>query len=134
MDTQVATVGTTSASVEAARASIGVNEAAVQRYTDLQKFEKITAPFPGIITARQIDPGDLISADSTARELFHLMRTDILRVFVNVPQVFATGIKVDQQAMVYRRDDPAKQFPGKVTPPTPPRFGEGLGEGFSHSL
>jgi RND family efflux transporter MFP subunit len=43
------------------------------------------------------------------------MRTDILRVFVNVPQVFATGIKVGQTAEVYLRDDPAKQFPGKVT-------------------
>ena len=115
MDQQVATVGTTSASVEAARASIGVNEAAVQRYMDLQRFEKITAPFPGVITARHIDPGDLITADSTARELFHVMRTDVLRVFVNVPQVFVTGIKVDQKAVVSRREDPAKQFPGKVT-------------------
>jgi RND family efflux transporter MFP subunit len=42
------------------------------------------------------------------------MRTDILRVFVNVPQVFATGIKVGQDAVVYRREDLAKQYPGKV--------------------
>src|SRR5207244_8746685 len=47
--------------------------------------------------------------------LFHLMRTDVLRVFVNVPQVFAPGIKVGQGAAVYLRDDPAKQSPGKVT-------------------
>jgi RND family efflux transporter MFP subunit len=43
------------------------------------------------------------------------MRTDILRVFVNVPQVFATGIQVGQGAVVYQRDAPSKQFPGKVT-------------------
>jgi RND family efflux transporter MFP subunit len=43
------------------------------------------------------------------------MRTDILRVFVNVPQVFATSIKVDQKAMVYQRENPTKQFTGKVT-------------------
>jgi RND family efflux transporter MFP subunit len=115
IDQERASLGTTAASVESARASIQVNEAMVQRFTDLQAFEKITAPFPGVITARNIDPGDLVSADSTARELFHLMRTDVLRVFVNVPQVFAPGIKLGQSAAVYLRDDPSKQFPGKVT-------------------
>jgi RND family efflux transporter MFP subunit len=115
IDQQVATVGTTTASVEAARASIKVNEAAVQRYTDLQSFEKITAPFRGVITARNIDPGDLVTANSTTKELFHIMQTDTLRVFVNVPQVFATGIKVGQDATVYQRDDPTRQFAGKVT-------------------
>jgi hypothetical protein len=70
-----------------------------------------------VITARNIDPGDLVIADSpsTTRELFHIMRTDVLRVFVNVPQAFATGIRVGQAAAVYQRDDPARQFPGKVT-------------------
>jgi RND family efflux transporter MFP subunit len=110
-------VKVTAAQVEAARANIEVNEAAVQRFTELQGFQKITAPFPGVITARNVDAGDLISADTpdTTKELFHLMRTDVLRVFVNVPQVFATGIKVGGSAAVYLRDDPAKQFPGKVT-------------------
>jgi RND family efflux transporter MFP subunit len=103
------------AAVVATEATIKVNEAAVQRYTDLQGFEKITAPFPGVITARNIDPGDLVSANSTTRELFHVMRTDVLRVLVNVPQVFAAGIKVGQDASVYQRDDPSRQFAGKVT-------------------
>src|SRR5205814_1651811 len=117
IDQQEATVKTTAAQVEATKASIHVYEATVQRYTVLQGFQKIVAPFPGVITARNVDPGDLISADtpSTTRELFHLMRTDVLRVFVNVPQVFATGIGVGQAAVVYRGDDPRHQFPGKVT-------------------
>jgi len=115
IDQQRATLGTTAASVENAKASIQVNEAAVQRFTDLQSFERITAPFPGVVTARHIDAGDLISADSTSRELFHLMRTDVLRVFVNVPQVFATGIKVGQNADVYRRETPDRTHTGKVT-------------------
>ena len=117
IDEQARTVDTTTAAVEAAQASIQVNEAAVQRYTDLQGFQKITAPFQGRITARNVDPGDLVSADSpnTTKEMFHLMRTDVLRVFVNVPQVFATGIKVGQSASVYRREDPQKQYAGKVT-------------------
>jgi RND family efflux transporter MFP subunit len=117
LDIDRATVRTTEAQVQATRASIEVNQALVQRFTDLQGFEKIVAPFPGVITARNVDPGDLITADSpsTSKEMFHVMRTDTLRVFVNVPQVFATGIKVGQDAVVFRREDPAKQFKGKVT-------------------
>jgi len=115
LDQSRATADSTAAQVESAQASIRVNEANVQRFTDLQGFQKIVAPFPGVITARGIDPGDLIAADSTTRELFHLMRTDVLRVFVNVPQVFATGIRVGQEAVVYTRDGPLKLFKGKVT-------------------
>jgi RND family efflux transporter MFP subunit len=117
IDQDRATVTTALAQVESTKANIQVNEAAVQRFADLQGFQKIVAPFPGVITARNIDPGDLVSADSpnTTKELFHIMRTDVLRVFVNVPQVFATGIKVGQSALLYQRDTPAKQFPGKVT-------------------
>jgi RND family efflux transporter MFP subunit len=115
IDQERAALATATASVETAQASIRVNEATVQRFTDLQGFEKITAPFPGVVTARHIDPGDLVSADSTTRELFHLMRTDTLRVFVNVPQAFATSVTIDQGATVYRREEPQKQYPGKVT-------------------
>jgi RND family efflux transporter MFP subunit len=116
-DQDRATAKTTDAQVEVAKASIQLNESAVRRFADLQGFQKITAPFPGVITARNIDPGDLVSADSpsTTRELFHVMRTDVLRVFVNVPQVFATGITVGQEASVYQRDNPSRQFAGKVT-------------------
>ena len=117
IDQDRAQVKVTAAQVAAARASIQVNEATVQRFAELQGFQKITAPFPGVITARNVDAGDLISADSpsSTKELFHLMRTDVLRVFVNVPQVFARGIKVGQGASVYLRDDPARQHPAKTT-------------------
>jgi RND family efflux transporter MFP subunit len=116
VDQDRATVQTTDAQVKSSLASIQVNESAVQRYTDLQNFQKITAPFAGVITARNVDPGDLISADSPSntKELFHLMRTDTLRVFVNVPQVFAIGVKVGQEGFVFRREEPQKQFPGKI--------------------
>jgi RND family efflux transporter MFP subunit len=111
----VAAYGVAQATVGAMEAAIKVNEATVQRLTDLTRFEKITAPFAGVITARHIDPGDLLSADSTNREIFHIMRTDIVRVFVNVPQAYSTGIEVGQTALVYRRNDPNKQYTGKVT-------------------
>jgi RND family efflux transporter MFP subunit len=116
LDQDRAQVRTTKAQVEATRATIRVNEAAVQRFQDLHDFQKIVAPFPGVITARNVDPGDLVSADSPmSREWFHLMRTDVLRVFVDVPQVFATGIRVGQEAVVYRREEPGRAFAGRVT-------------------
>ncbi len=117
LDQDRAQVKVTAAQVAAARAAIQVNEATVQRFVEMQGFQRITAPFPGVITARNVDAGDLISADSpsSTKELFHLMRTDVLRVLVNVPQVFATGIKVGQKAAVYLRDDPARQHAAKVT-------------------
>jgi RND family efflux transporter MFP subunit len=117
LDIDRATVRTTAAQVQATQASIEVNQALVQRFTDLQSFQKIVAPFPGVITARNVDPGDLITADSpsASKEMFHVMRTDILHVFVNVPQVFAPGIKMSQGATIYRREDPQVRYTGKVT-------------------
>jgi RND family efflux transporter MFP subunit len=115
LETAQATAESTAAQVASSLASIHVNEATVKQFADLQSFQKITAPFPGVITARHVETGDLITADSTARELFHLMRTDILRVFVNVPQTFAAGVNIGQSAAVYRREDPEKQYAGKVT-------------------
>ncbi|HEV3260111.1 MAG TPA: efflux RND transporter periplasmic adaptor subunit, partial [Gemmataceae bacterium] len=115
IDQQEATVRVTAASVENAQATIEVNEALVRKFTDLQSFEKITAPFAGVITARRVETGDLVTADSTTRELFHLMQTDTLRVFVNVPQAFATSVTTGESAAVYRREEPQKQYAGKVT-------------------
>jgi RND family efflux transporter MFP subunit len=116
IDQDKAQAETTAAQVEATRASIDVNSAAVQRFTDLQGFQKIIAPFDGVVTARNVDAGDLISADSpsTTREMFHVMQTDPLRVWVYVPQVFASQVQVGQEAVVYRREEPGRTFVGKV--------------------
>jgi len=117
IDQDRAQVKTTAAQVVSAKASIEVNQATVQQYVDLQSFQKIVAPFPGVITARNVDPGALVTADnpSETRALFHLMQTDPLRVFVNVPQVYATTVAPGQEAVVYRQHDPLRQFSGKVT-------------------
>jgi RND family efflux transporter MFP subunit len=115
VDERQATVRTSDANVDASRASVGVAEATVKRYADLQTFEKIIAPFAGVVTARHVDPGDLVAADNMQRELFHVMRIDVLRVFVNVPQTYASTIKVGGAAEVYLRDNPAKKYAGKVT-------------------
>jgi RND family efflux transporter MFP subunit len=117
LDQNRAEVKTTAAQVETAKASIQVNEATVQQYVDLQAFENIIAPFTGVITARTVDPGTLITADnpSEARPLFYLMQTDPLRVFVNVPQTFSTTVAVGQKAVVYREQEPNRRFSGQVT-------------------
>ncbi len=117
LDQDRAQVKTTFAQVGSARASIEVNQATVQQFVDLQSFQKIIAPFAGVITARNVDPGALVTADnpSDTRELFHLMQTDPLRVFVNVPQVFASTVAPGQDAVIYREEDPLKLFSGKVT-------------------
>jgi RND family efflux transporter MFP subunit len=117
LDQDRAQVKTSAAQVESARASIKVNQATVQQYADLQSFQKIVAPFAGIITARNVDPGALVTADnpSETREIFHLMQMDPLRVFINVPQVYATMVGAGQRAAVYRPDEPLKQFSGQVT-------------------
>lgn len=115
LDQERATAVTAEASVESARANILVNEAKVRRFADLQRFERITAPFAGVITARNVETGDLVTADSTSRELFHLMRTDTLRVLVKVPQASVASVAAGQEAAVFRRHDTQTQHPGKVT-------------------
>ncbi|HEY7309047.1 MAG TPA: efflux RND transporter periplasmic adaptor subunit [Gemmataceae bacterium] len=116
-ESKLASSRVATATVQATAATIKVNEADILRLSTLQSFEKVIAPFAGVITARNIDPGDLITADSpsTGRQMFRLMRTDILRVFVDVPQVFATTIHRSQYAVVYRREEPDRPFTGTVT-------------------
>jgi RND family efflux transporter MFP subunit len=116
-DLKLATWKVDVAQIAAMEATIKVNEADIQRLSALQSFEKVTAPFAGIVTARSVDPGDLITADNpaTERQLFHVAKIDLLRVFVDVPQVFSTDVKPGQKAMLYRREDPSKQYEGTVT-------------------
>ena len=115
LDQDQAAYDTAQASVKAAEASIQVNKATVRRYADLVSFQEIKAPFDGVITVRNYDKGVLILADSTAAlPMFHVAQIDVLRVFVNVPQIFASQIQVGQPAVVYRREHPDRKFSGKV--------------------
>lgn len=104
------------AALEAAKANVNAAQAAVQRLTDLQAFEKVTAPFDGVISARNYDRGALLAANSTSgKELFRLVRSDTLRVFINVPQSYASGVKMGQDATFEVRNFPGKKFHGVVT-------------------
>jgi RND family efflux transporter MFP subunit len=117
VDQDRALVKTTAAQVESAKASIKVNEATVHQYEDLQAFQKIIAPFEGMITSRNVELGVLVTADnpSETRPIFHMTQSNPLRVFVNVPQVYSTAVAVGQKAIIYREEDPHQQFTGLVT-------------------
>lgn len=116
IDEKSASVTTAEKAVDAARATVNANEANVERLLDLQGFQKVYAPFAGIITARNVDPGALISTGvAGVRELFRLAKVDTLRVFVYVPQSYAPDIKVGQSAAVTVREFPHRVFAGTVT-------------------
>ena len=102
--------------VDAGRATVNADEANVRRLLELQSFQKVYAPFDGVITVRNVDPGSLITAGSTTgtTELFTLAQVDILRIFVFVPQSYAPDIKVDQTADVSVRELPGRVFQGTV--------------------
>ncbi len=95
-----------SATVEAGRAN-------VRRLEELQSFARVTAPFAGVVTARNIDLGDLISA-SSGRELFRLAQTRTLRVFVRVPQTAARSIAIGLTAELTLPELPGRVFAAKV--------------------
>jgi RND family efflux transporter MFP subunit len=87
--------------------------AEVRRLERLQSFSRVTAPFSGTITARNIDSGDLIVA-AGGKELFHLAETQKLRVFVQVPQAMARSIGSDQTAEMTVPELPGRPFTAKV--------------------
>jgi len=103
--------------VEAGRATVNADQANVRRLTELQSFQKVYAPFDGVITVRNVDPGSLISAGSTSgtTELFRLAQVEVLRIFVFVPQSYAPDIRVGEHAQVSVREQPGRTFTGTVT-------------------
>ena len=89
----------------------------VKRLEDMVAFEKIYAPFDGVVTARNTDVGQLIASGSGGagnRELFHVAAVDRLRVFVNVPQLYSHVAKVGMKADLTLPDLPGKRFPGTL--------------------
>jgi RND family efflux transporter MFP subunit len=100
----------------AADASAKSAQANIQQLLAQTGFEDIVAPFDGTITARTYDIGALISPSSTGpgQELFEIAETDILRVFVSVPQSYATMIKPGEKADFFVTNYAGKAFPGTV--------------------
>ncbi len=105
------------ANVSVARENIKAQEAEVQRITELTTFQKVTAPFEGLITVRNCAVGNLITTASlqAGRELFRLSDISILRVFVNVPQQNVDDVLTGQKATITIQDLPKAKFLGTVT-------------------
>jgi RND family efflux transporter MFP subunit len=97
----------------------------VRRLEELQSFERIVAPFDGVITTRNIDVGQLITATGSTttagagtiignREIFDLSAISTLRVFVNVPQIYAPDAKNGVIATLTLPQYPGRKFEGKL--------------------
>jgi RND family efflux transporter MFP subunit len=112
-DTFVNQAASTAAQVKSA-------EANVQRLKELVSFEKVYAPFTGVITARRVDIGQLINAGSgaagasTGAELFHMQAVQTLRVYTNLPGIFSASAKRGETIDLTFAEQPGKVFAGKL--------------------
>lgn len=132
-DTQYANYQVAEANVRAAQNTISANKANLDRLLHLQSYERVTAPFNGIVTARNVDVGSLISASggglgsgltgaalpstgsSQGGEMFRVANIDRLRLFVTVPEVYAPYVAVGETVNCYFDAVSQKPFEGKVT-------------------
>jgi len=105
-DTFVNQAASTSAAVRSAQAN-------VQRLKELQAFEKVYAPFDGVVTARGTDIGQLISAGG-GMELFHMQALQTLRVYVNVPQMYTQSITHGEKIDLTFPEHPGRIFQGTL--------------------
>lgn len=108
---------------EVARAAASQEEANVQRFVEMRAFQRVTAPFAGVITARNLDVGALVTggggiaaggAGGAVRPLFELAETRTVRVFVNVPQAYAPAVREGQAAELLVREYPGRHFVGRI--------------------
>ena len=99
------------------KAIVQADQAAVDQYGALVSFEKVYAPFDGVITARNTDIGDLINSGSTSNaktDLFHIAQPGMLRVYVNVPEEYSRGVKVGMTADLALAEFPGRTFQGNL--------------------
>jgi membrane fusion protein, multidrug efflux system len=99
-----------------AQANVAAADANVRRLEQLEGFKKVYAPFSGVLTKRNVDPGALINAGAGAagRELFDIARVDPLRVYTSVPQAYAPYIKVGASTTVTLQEFPGQRFSARI--------------------
>jgi len=99
-------------------ANLAAADANVRRLEQLEGFKRVYAPFNGVLTRRNVDPGALINAGSSGgssgRELFDIERVDPLRVFTSVPQAYAPYIKVGNNATITLQEFAGERFVAKI--------------------
>jgi RND family efflux transporter MFP subunit len=101
---------------DAARAMVQSRQAAVAQLEQMQSFERVEAPFDGIVTARTVDVGALIAAGgaTSARELFHLVAIDWLRIYVSIPETYSPAMHIGATATVTLDEFPGETFEGHL--------------------
>jgi RND family efflux transporter MFP subunit len=99
------------------KAIVDANQANVKQLETLQSFERVYAPFDGIITARNTDIGALINAGNSGNvrtDLFHISQPGKLRVYVNVPEQYSKASTPGLTANLTLAEFPGRQFQGKL--------------------
>jgi multidrug efflux system membrane fusion protein len=99
-----------------AQANLDSADANVRRLEQLEGFKDVYAPFSGVLTKRNVDPGALINAGAGAagRELFDIARVDPLRVYTSVPQAYAPFIKIGAKTTITLQEFPGQKFTGTI--------------------
>jgi RND family efflux transporter MFP subunit len=99
-----------------AAANLTAAQANVARLKNLQAFNRVTAPFDGVVTSRNIDVGDLVDAGSgsAAKGLFTVSQIDPLRLYIFVPQVYASQVKVGDQVDVFMSENREHTYKGTI--------------------
>lgn len=105
------------ASVAEAKAEVKAKDAAVKKLVAEQSFQRVLAPFDGIITLRKVDPGALITqgSQSSDLELYQMAKIDRLRVYVSAPQRVARYLRAGQTAEINVPEFPERKFTGVIT-------------------
>jgi RND family efflux transporter MFP subunit len=100
----------------AKKANVQSAEANVRRLEEMKSFQHVYAPFAGVITRRNVDTGTLINAGNTgsSQQLFYLAQTSPLRVYVRVPEIYASAIRTGLGAHLELTQYPGQRFEGKV--------------------
>ncbi|HET6956622.1 MAG TPA: efflux RND transporter periplasmic adaptor subunit [Vicinamibacterales bacterium] len=101
-------------SLEAKLTAVNSAKANVRRLEQLHGFGQVTAPFDGVVTARNTDVGALIDSGSNAKELFHVAAVHRLRVFVNVPEIYSRAAQTGMKADLTLAEFPGRAFTGTL--------------------
>ena len=112
-DTDRLTLQAQEAAVGVAEANIAAQQALIKILRQQKAYQRVVAPFDGVITQRAIDIGGLAQAGSTF--LFTVMQTNVIRTYVYVPQDAAFGVAPGVDAVIRVPELPGRTFPGKVT-------------------
>jgi RND family efflux transporter MFP subunit len=114
-DARLADVAAAQANISAVEASVNANRANVARLLQMQSFERIVAPFAGVITERNVEKGDLVSLGTgCAKPLFGIAQDSILRIQIDVPQAEAVNIHDGETVIVTARERVGRTYTGTI--------------------